>query len=103
MIYISGISIYLRISLIPKKYLYSFFRVWKCSKDGLLIYLFSIDVVNVISNYIPIFIHINSLIVVWNFLISSLNTYPRFLISHMVPIGIGEGLEYLVKLAFYKI
>ena len=58
---------------------------------------------NVIFNYILIFIYINSLIIIWNFLISSLNIYFRFLISYIAPIDISEGLEYLVKLAFYRI
>ena len=103
MIYTFRTSIYLRASLVFKKYLYSFFRVWKCSKDGLFIYLFSVDIVNVIFNYILVFIYMSFLIAIWNFFIFFLDVCFRFLMSCVVFIDIGEGLEYLVKLAFCRI
>ena len=94
---------YLRINLVFKRYLYNFFRAWKCFEDGLFIYLFNVDIINTIFNYILIFIYINFLIAVWNFLIFSLNTYFRFLINYMISIDINKGLKYLVKLIFYRI
>ena len=103
MICASEIPIYLKTNLIPKKYLYSFFRVWKYSENKLLIYLFNMNIVNIIFNYISILIHINFLITVWNFLTFFLDTCPRFLINYIIFINIDKGLKYLVKSVFYKI
>ena len=61
------------------------------------------NIINMISSYIPIFIYINFLIIIWNFLISFLNIYFKFLISYIALININKELEYLVKLAFYRI
>ena len=94
---------YLKTSLIFKKYLYNFFRIWKCFENKLFIYLFNIDIVNIIFSCILMFIYINSLIVIWNFLIFFLNTYLRFLINYVILISIDKKLKYLVKLTFYKI
>ena len=56
-----------------------------------------------IFNYIPMFIYINFLIVVWNFLTFFLDAYPRFLINYIASINIGKGLKCLIKLVFYRI
>ena len=103
MIYTSEIPIYLRVSLVPKRYLYSFFKAWKCSKDRLLIYLFNMNVVNIISNYILVLIYISFLIIIWNFFIFFLDIYFRFLTSYIISISINKGLKCLVKLVFYRI
>ena len=55
---------YLRASLVLKKYLYNFFKIWKCSKNRLFIYLFNINIMNIIFNYILILIYINFLIII---------------------------------------
>ena len=103
MIYIFKISVYLRVNLIFKKYLYNFFRIWKYFKNRLFIYLFNMNIINMIFNCILVFIYISFLIVVWNFLISFLNICPRFLISCVVFIDIDKGLKYSIKLTFYRI
>ena len=58
---------------------------------------------NIIFNCVLMFIYISFLIVIWNFLISFLDVCFRFLINYIVFIDINKGLEYLVKLVFYKI
>ena len=65
--------------------------------------MLNINIMNIIFNYILILIYISSLIAIWNFLIFSSDTYPRFLINHIIPIDINKGLKYLIKSTFYRI